>query len=121
MTRWSDEDIEAIEYALDAGIIATPRDSIIDADSIPEWTVVFDPLTFPATLESWASTRLGDIQLRFIIPRQWEATIEGINRASRRRLIVTIREVTDDDLGRVRDRGAVRGGAVPVDVPGRVV
>lgn len=92
MARWTDEDLLAIEYALETGVLATPTDTIIDVDSIPEWHEVFEPMAFPARLEYWGSTRLGDIQLRFIIPSKWSSMIEALQTATRRNLIVNLRE-----------------------------
>lgn len=95
MSRWTDDDIFAVEDAIDRGIITVPRDTIIDNPGYPD-DQQFVPMSFPAELKWWGSVRTGDIEIRLVVPNQWVSLIQEMQTAMRKRLVV---HLTDFDEG----------------------
>jgi len=93
--KWSAEDLAAIEQAMEMGIITIPKHEVgyLPLDSLAE---PFEPMSFPAELRQWSSTRMGDIEVKFIIPSQWVGSLVMIQTAMRRRLVVSLQEYDDD-------------------------
>lgn len=93
--KWNDEDIYAVEEAVELGIIKVPKDTIIEP---LEWENhdPFHPISVPATLTNWQSTRLGDVEIKFVIPYRWSTNVSEIATAMRKRLIIHIMEFDPD-------------------------